>query len=68
MAKSGKSLRNKHAPLALLVGKNQVAAMEAYYAKCGVRVEHRKTECGDYEPILKDAAHFDAINRARGWN
>ena len=65
MTKGGKFMR-KHHSLALSIGKNQVEQMEKHYAREGVHVDHRKTACGDYEPVIISPEHFRALLRARG--
>lgn len=65
MAKSGKFWREHHSP-ALIVGKKELKKFTEHYAKEGVSVDFRPTECGDYEPVIHSREHFNAMLRARG--
>lgn len=65
MPKSGKFMR-KHHSVALAIGAHEVAKFEKHYAKEGVHVSHRKTESGDYEPVITSPEQFRALLKARG--
>ena len=65
-ARSGAEFWRKHHSLALAIGENQVAEMEEHYRKHGIHVSHRRTACGDYEPVVTRREQFDAMLKARG--
>ena len=64
--RAGEYMR-KHNHLALLVGENQVAEMEQHYANHGVHVTHRKTECGDYAPVVTSHSDWAKLCESRGF-
>lgn len=56
----------KHHSAALAVGPDEVKDFEKHYAGEGVSVNHRKTESGDFEPVITSHGHWKQILRARG--
>ena len=64
--KSGEFMRS-HKHLALLIGEGEQAEMEKHYADHGVHVTHRKTACGDYEPVVTNTRDWAKLCESRGF-